>query len=306
MTGLQSPCRVQCTCRRYSSYVFEGKCYFLFVAAGSVLSFLCRLEAISLVSGACSQQPAGPSQATSTVKRLSGSYDTGSPRDTRKPSLRNGAPAGPAVGEGHLDCWLHRAWGNRKVPGNAPALQVSSEPLPGRSSQALHPAGVGRSHRRCLSRAFQERKTCLTWKAMPAGLVLEGAGGPRGPAGEEGLCRPPRAGCRAGLCLQLRGSPGSAGGTAGSPEGRLLATRQKACKPPTVRQKPVIVSGSFLPLNNFARGSRATANTNLLGRTPLMNMPKMLRVPSKTKPCGGGGGAGERELPASTPALYVV
>lgn len=191
MTGLQSPCRVQCTCRRYSSYVFEGKCYFLFVAAGSVLSFLCRLEAISLVSGACSQQPAGPSQATSTVKRLSGSYDTGSPRDTRKPSLRNGAPAGPAVGEGHLDCWLHRAWGNRKVPGNAPALQVSSEPLPGRSSQALHPAGVGRSHRRCLSRAFQERKTCLTWKAMPAGLVLEGAGGPRGPAGEEGLCRPP-------------------------------------------------------------------------------------------------------------------
>lgn len=119
---------------------FEGKCYFPFVTAGSVLSFLCRLEAISLVSGACSQQPAGPSQATSMVKRLSGSYDRGSPRDTRKPSLRNGARAGPAVGEGHLDCWLHQAWGNRKALRNAPALQVSSEPSPGREVLSSSPS----------------------------------------------------------------------------------------------------------------------------------------------------------------------
>lgn len=64
----RNSCR--CTCRHSPSYVLEGKCYFPFVTTGSVLSFMCRPEAVSLVR---SQQPGSPSRATSMVKWLPGS-----------------------------------------------------------------------------------------------------------------------------------------------------------------------------------------------------------------------------------------
>lgn len=73
MTGLQSPCRAQCMYRHCPSLVLQGKCCFLLVATGSGLSFLCRLEAMSSVSAAGSQQPARPSLAVQMEKRLSGS-----------------------------------------------------------------------------------------------------------------------------------------------------------------------------------------------------------------------------------------
>lgn len=42
---------------------------------------------------------------------------------------------------------------------------------------------------------------------MPAGLVLEGAGGPRGPAGEEGLRRPPAPAAELGSACSCRAAP---------------------------------------------------------------------------------------------------
>lgn len=90
---------------------------------------------------------------------------------------------------------------------------------------------------------------------------------PPGTCWRGGALPSPRAGCRAGLCLQLRGSPGSAGGTAGSPEGGCSQrARKRASRQPCGRNQ-VIVSGFFLPSNTFTRGSRATGNTNLLEGT---------------------------------------
>lgn len=122
MTGLQSPCRAQCMYRHCPSLVLQGKCCFLLVATGSGLSFLCRLEAMSSVSAAGSQQPARPSLAVQMEKRLSGSSQKIPKTGGNHPwDMGSAGSCRPCWGSRAL-CWLHQAWGNQNhvspIPGS--------------------------------------------------------------------------------------------------------------------------------------------------------------------------------------------
>lgn len=95
--------------------------------------------------------------------------------------------------------------------------------------------------------------------------------------------RRPLHGLRSGHRPQaLPAAPAETGGKA--PDG---GPAENPAAVPTEKQKKQAIGGDLvLPSNTFARGCRATANMNLLERTRVMAMQKMLCLPCKIKSPG--------------------